>query len=193
MEGFRDAVVERERQADTERAAIEQRATRQTRLEGLTHEFDASITSLMDQVQAMTGRLNDAASSMSDSVERAKRESAGVVAATEQSNASVATAANASSELLDSIRDIAGRSRARPRSRVRRSTTPRPPICASRVGRCGRAHRCCRPADQPDRQPDQPAGAQRDDRGGARRRRRQGLRGGRQRGQESRQPDRARD
>src|SRR5258706_8001419 len=109
MEGFRDAVAERERRAEAEHADAAQRAERQVRLEALTHEFDASITTLMDQVQMMTGRLNDAASSMSSSVGRAKRESAGVVAATEQSNASVATAASASSELLASINDIAGR------------------------------------------------------------------------------------
>ncbi len=96
-----------------------------------------------------------------------------------------------------SWRPRSARSASRSTARAR-SPTARPTGRAARWS--GSTPWCRRPEqigvghypDQRHRQPDQPAGAQRDDRGGARRRGRQGLRGGGLRGEEPRHADRRR-
>ena len=120
---------------------------------------------------------------------RPTHQATAVAASVEQASTNVQTVASATEELSTSVAEIgrqveqsskiAGQAVDEADSTNRRSrASPRPP-----------SDRRSRAAHQDDREPDQPAGAQRHHRGGARGRGGQGLRRGRLRGQVARQPD----
>ncbi len=95
--GF-DMHTQREAAADTER--------RMQKLDTLTKNFDAQVTTSLGALDAASGELRTTANSMSSTAEETQRQSTAVAAAAEQASTNVQTVASAAEELSSSIAEI---------------------------------------------------------------------------------------
>ena len=107
VEVFKHSIADRLRLEAEEKAAIAAREARRLRLEGLTQDFDVTVTAVLGSVTAATGTMDDMARSMTAVAEETQRQSAAVSAAAEQAGANVSAIASAGAELSASIEEIA--------------------------------------------------------------------------------------
>ena len=166
-------------------------AARRAELISFADDFETAVGSIVSNVSASAGQLEQAAGTLTRTAETTQGLSSHVAGASEEASTNIQSVASATEELSASIGEIgrqvrevqphcggrgaAGASDRRPhRQIVARGTRDR---------RRGQADQC-------DRRADQSPGAERHHRGGARGRRRPRLRGGRGRGEIAGEPDR---
>ncbi len=104
---FKRNAIERRQLVEHEHQEEAQRQTHQSRVEALTHAFDATATRMLADVRTAVGDLNRSASVLANNAEQTQAQSAEVSSATLQASDNVATVATASTELSASIREIA--------------------------------------------------------------------------------------
>ena len=187
---FKDKMIKAEQLAAEQQAEQVKKERRHQAIEAHIAEFDQSVAGILQSVSSAATALQTTAQSMSATAEQTSRQSTAVAAASEQASANVHTVATAANKLSSSIAEITrqvGESTRITTQAVQETRRTNSQIhslaeAAQKIGEVVAA-------DQRYRQPDQPAGAECDDRGGARRRGREGLRGGGLGGEVAGDPD----
>jgi methyl-accepting chemotaxis protein/CHASE3 domain sensor protein len=167
-------------------------AERRTSLRQLADGFESQVGGVIQSLGSATSRLRSASTLMQDNAARASTEATSVASASAQSAANAQAVASASDELTASISEIAkqvesARVIASRADAEAAQTTDLVQKLSQTVNAIGAIVALIN-----DGQPDQFVGAECNHRGGAGGRGRPGLRCGRQRGEESGQPDRSR-
>ena len=188
---FRDALIEREAmllEQEAERAAKEVRGEK---VSALADSFDAKTSEVLQTVSSAATELQQTAQSMSATAEQTNQQASAVATASSQATASVQTVATAAEELSASITEI-GRQVNQSAKIAANAVEEAARDQQSRAwaGRGREPNRRGGDADQRHSRPDQPAGAERDDRGRPCGRSGQGLCGRRPGSKEPGQPDR---
>ena len=176
-----------------EQEALQRRAE-QARRDGLlamADSLESSVGTVVEGIASATTELSAAATSMVGIADATSQRASTVSGATAVASGNVGTVAAATEELAASVAEISrqvsdsARMAAGAVDQANRTnaTVANLTEAAAKIGEVDTA-------DQRHRRPDQPAGAERDDRGGPRRGGRQGLRGGGVRGEGAGQPDR---
>ncbi|MDO8606335.1 MAG: methyl-accepting chemotaxis protein [Phaeospirillum sp.] len=106
LENWRKTLIEELHREQTERDVIARRELRASRMETATHQFEATIMTVMGGMKASVERLNVSAGTLSANAAQTERQSAMVAAATERATDNVETVASAGSELSASIHEI---------------------------------------------------------------------------------------
>ena len=166
---FKENMIKAKELAEKEAEAISARVARAARVNELTETFDADISTVLRSVASASTELQATASSMTATAEETSNQATAVAAATEEASTNVQTVAAASEQLASSVTEIS--------RQVAQSAT----IAQKAVGEADRTNATVqglfkdaasigdvRQAYQRNRQPDQPARAQCDDRSGAR-------------------------
>jgi methyl-accepting chemotaxis protein len=111
LQGFGDALTQQDTREAAERAEMARKAARQAEIESLTQSFGTTVSVLLNKVHAMTGQLNNAAGTMTSTVQHANSAFTSIASNTDQTHASVEATAGAAEELFASNAEIAGRVR----------------------------------------------------------------------------------
>jgi methyl-accepting chemotaxis protein len=107
VEVFKRNGLAARRAAASQAAEQQAKLARGQRVDGLTAEFDAKVTRLVDSLSESARQMQEAAGSLSVSAEQARGRSLAVASASEQASANVETVAAAAEELTSSINEIA--------------------------------------------------------------------------------------
>ena len=189
---FKDNAVRMQKmQADQAEAKAHSEQEKRRTFAGLADSFEASVRGVVDRVSAAATEMQATAQSMSAIVEQSRQQTLTVSTASEQASDNVQTVAAAAEELSSSMDEIgrrlthtstvvgkAANDGQQSNNRVQKPRRRRPENRRGGV------------ADQPDRQPDQPARAQRDHRGRPRRGSRPRICGRRERSEDAGDADR---
>ncbi len=106
---FRDNAIERLRLEEASKGDERQRLARQSKVNGLIHDFDASIVRVLDAVGGNVDQLQSTAHDLTNIADNASNRAAAAAAASEEASTNVQTVAAAAEELSASIAEIAGR------------------------------------------------------------------------------------
>ena len=160
--------------AERERQRVEQQQ-RVERVGSLAATFDETASSALQTVSEAAGEMRTTASAMAETAEETNRQAGAAVHASERTAANVQTVATAAEELSSTVAEIGRQVAEIDAHRRQGGRGDEPQRChGAETGGGGAEDRRGRLTDQCDRQSDQSARAQRDDRGGPCRRSWQG-------------------
>jgi len=103
---FKENMIKARELAAKEAEAVKDRMARATRVNELTQDFDAGISSVLRSVASASTELQATASSMTATAEETSSQATAVAAATEEASTNVQTVAAASEELASSVTEI---------------------------------------------------------------------------------------
>jgi methyl-accepting chemotaxis protein len=106
MQVFKDNAVRADRLAAERQAEQAAREERGRHIEGLTRDFDAKVSGMLETVAGAVNELQATAQAMSANSEQTSRQAATVAAAAEEASTGVQTVASAAEELSASIAEI---------------------------------------------------------------------------------------
>ncbi|MFA7431778.1 MAG: nitrate- and nitrite sensing domain-containing protein [Rhodospirillaceae bacterium] len=103
---FKDAMIHNDHMQEEQAREQAARVARAERLDKLTQDFDAGVSSLLETVASATTELEASAGSMSAIAEETSAQATSVAAAAEEASGNVQTVASAAEELTASIHEI---------------------------------------------------------------------------------------
>ncbi len=106
VEVFRKNGIEANRLKAEQEAAQRRTAERAAKMDELTRNFEASVSSVVQTVSSQATQMEASAQSMSATAEETTKQAGAVAAASEESSANVQTVASATEELSSSISEI---------------------------------------------------------------------------------------
>ncbi len=103
---FRDGMIESDRRKVEREAAQVRTAARAAKMDELTHNFETSVSGVIQAVSSQASQMEAAAQFMTTTAEETNKRAGAVAGASERSTANVRTVASATEELSSSISEI---------------------------------------------------------------------------------------
>ncbi|MDR3435311.1 methyl-accepting chemotaxis protein [Telmatospirillum sp.] len=103
---FKDSMIEGDRLAASQEAERTEKERRVAVVSGLTQDFDAAASSVIDLVATAASEMQSTASTLSAAAEQTNGQASAVASAAHQASENVQTVASAAEELSSSIREI---------------------------------------------------------------------------------------